>query len=127
MGFHRWEDFPRTQNLRKGTWRCAVTMDKLTVQRGEIEPDTKFDSSTFHRHPEDQIIVMLKGKLHLQIGEDKRWVEPGEFAAIPGDVFHSAIGVGPKGAEYVEILSSGRMDYLPGFVGTPKNEFKTDK
>ncbi len=124
MGFHRWEDFPRTQNLRKGTWRHAVTLDHLTVQRGEIEPDTKFDAGSVHRHPEDQIIVMLKGKLHLQIGDEQNWIETGELAAIPGGVFHSAVGVGPEGAQYIEILSNGRMDYLPGYVGIPKNEFQ---
>lgn len=107
--------------------RRAVTMDDLTVQRGTIAPDTKFDDSSLHRHPEDQIIAMLKGKMRVRIGEEEAWVGEGEFAAIPGGVFHSATGVGPEGATYLEILSSGRMDYLAGFVGLPKNEFKFPK
>ena len=127
MGFHKWEDFPQTQNLRKGTMRRAVTMDQLTVQRGEIAPDTEFDENSIHRHPEDQIIIMFEGKMRLRIGDDEAWIGSGDFAAIPGEVFHSATGVGPEGATYVEVLSSGRMDYLAGYVGIPKNEFKLKK
>ena len=127
LGFHKWDDFPRTQNLRKGTMRRAVTMDHLTVQRGEMAPDTEFDDTSIHRHPEDQIIVVLEGKMRLRIGEDEGWICPGGFAAIPAGVFHSATDAGPEGSTYIEILSSGRMDYLAGYVGLPKNEFKFQK
>ena len=107
--------------------RRAVTMDQLTVQRGEMATDTEFDDSSIHRHPEDQIIIVLEGKMRLRIGEDENWVGSGEFAAIPAEIFHSATEVGPEGATYIEILSSGRMDYLAGYVGLPKNEFKIQK
>lgn len=123
MGFHRWEDVPETQNLRKGTMRRAVALEGLTMQRGEIAPGTAFDERTIHRHPEDQFIVLLEGRLRMRIGDAEGWLEPGGFAAIPGGAFHSATGVGPEGAKYVEILSGGRIDYLPGYLGAPRNEF----
>ena len=123
MGFHKWDDFPRRPNLRKGTWRRVVATDNLTVQRGEMEPGTEFDGRT-HRHPEDQFIVVLAGKMRLRIGDEEDWVEPGGIAVIPGNVFHGGVGVGPEGAEYLEVLSGGRMDYLPGYAGPPKNEFR---
>ena len=121
--FHRWTDFPAHQNLRPRTMRRTVVLDGLTAQRGEMAPDTKFDERSTHRHPEDQIIVVLEGKLHMRIGSEEKWLEPGELATIPGGVYHTAIGVGPEGAAYVEVLSAGRIDYLPGYAGPPKNEF----
>ncbi len=127
MGFHHWEDIPQTQNLRKGTMRRAVALDGLTMQRGEIAPDTLFDESTIHRHPEDQFIVVLEGKLKMSIDGVEEWLEPGGFASIPSGVFHSATAVGPEGAKYIEVLSSGRIDYLPGYVGEPKNEFLNEQ
>ncbi|MCY4385334.1 MAG: cupin domain-containing protein [Nitrospinae bacterium] len=127
MGFHRWEDVPQTQNLRKGTMRRAAVLDGLTMQRGEIAPDTLFDESTIHRHPEDQFIIVLEGKLKMHIDGVEEWLESGGFASIPGGVFHSATGVGPEGAKYIEVLSSGRIDYLPGYLGEPKNEFLHQK
>lgn len=127
LGFHRWLDVPETLNLRKGTTRRAVALDGLTMQRGETAPDAAFDERTIHRHPEDQFIVVLEGRLRMRIDEEEEWLEPGGFAAIPGGAFHSATGVGPEGAKYIEVLSAGRIDYLPGYVGEPKNEFLRDR
>ena len=127
LGFHRWLDVPETLNLRKGTTRRAVALDGLTMQRGETAPDTAFDERTIHRHPEDQFIIVLEGRLRMRIDEEEEWLEPGGFAAIPGGAFHSATGVGPEGAKYIEVLSAGRIDYLPGYVGEPKNEFLRDR
>ncbi len=123
MGFHKWDDFPRRTNIRKGTWRRVVATENLTAQRGEMEPGTEFDGGV-HRHPEDQIIVVMKGKMRLHIDGEEGWLEPGDVGVIPGGEFHGGVDVGPEGAEYLEIIAGGRMDYLPGYVGPPKNEFK---
>ena len=103
--------------------RRAAALDGLTMQRGDIAPGTIFDERTIHRHPEDQFIVVLEGKLKMHINGVEEWLEPGGFASIPGGVFHSATGVGTEDAKYIEILSSGRIDYLPGYLGESKNEF----
>lgn len=123
MGFHKWDDFPRRPNIRKGTWRRVIATENVTVQRGEMEPGVTFDGSV-HRHLEDQMIIVLEGKMRIRIGDEEDWIEPGDVAVIPGNVFHGGVGVGSDGAEYIEIISGGRMDYLPGYVGPPKNEFK---
>ena len=57
MGFHKWDDFPRRPNIRKGTWRRVIATENVTVQRGEMEPGVTFDGSV-HRHPEDQMIIV---------------------------------------------------------------------
>lgn len=127
LGFHRWRDIPETPHLRKGTMRRAAALEGLTMQRGEMAPDAAFDERTMHRHPEDQFIVVLEGRLRMRVGEEEEWLEPGGFAAILGGAFHSATGVGPEGAAYIEVLASGRIDYLPGYVGESKNEFLRER
>ena len=56
--------------------RRAAALDGLTMQRGEISPDTLFNESTIHRHPEDQFIIVLKGKLKMHIDGVEEWLEP---------------------------------------------------
>lgn len=123
MGFHKWEDIPRRAHMRKGTWRRAISTEGLAVQRCEVEPGTHYDGR-LHRHPEEQLVVVLEGRLRLRVGDEEGWLGPGEFGAVPGDVFHGGVGVGPEGAVYLEIFAPGRLDYLPGYVGPERNEFR---
>ncbi|MFC1491766.1 cupin domain-containing protein [Nitrospinota bacterium] len=124
MGFHRWDDFPRKENPRKGNSGEVVSTENVLVKRGRIQAGTQF-SGSLHRHPHDQFMVMLEGKMGMRIGDEDGWVEPGGFAAVPGNVFHGVTGVGPEGAVYLEILAPGRLEYLPGYVGPDKNEYRS--
>ncbi len=123
MGFHKWPDFSQWESARKGTWRRVASTEGMTVTRCEVKPDARYDGS-LHRHSEEQAIVMLEGRLRLRVGEEERWMEPGDLAFIPANAYHGGLGVGPDGAVYLEIFAPGRMDYLPGFVGPRKTEFR---
>ena len=123
MGFHRWEDFPRKENPRKGNSGHTVSTENVLVKRGRIKAGTEFDG-TLHRHTQDQFMVMLEGKMGMRIGDEEGWIEPGGFSVIPGNVFHGVLGVGSEDAVYLEILAPGRMEYLPGYVGLDKNEYR---
>ena len=124
MGFHRWEDFPRKENPRKSNSGETVSTENVLVKRGRIKQGAQFDG-TLHCHPHDQFMVMLEGKMEMRIGEEEGWIEPGGFSVIPGNVFHGVLGVGTEDAVYLEILAPGRMDYLPGYVGSDKNEYRS--
>lgn len=41
-----------------------------------------------HRHPSEQIIMVLAGRLRMRIGKETRDIGPGEVALIPGDQEH---------------------------------------
>ena len=41
-----------------------------------------------HRHPSEQIIMVLAGRLRVRIDEEIRDIGPGEVALIPGDQEH---------------------------------------
>ena len=121
--FHRWEDFPKKVNPKKGNSGEIVSTEKVLVKRGRVEPGVNFDGS-LHRHQEDQFMVMTSVKLKMKIEKEEVWIENGGFSVIPGNVWHGLLEVGEEGAEYYEIMGPGRMDYLMGFVGIVANEYK---
>ena len=41
-----------------------------------------------HRHPSEQIILVLSGRLRMRIGGETRDIGPAEVALIPGDQEH---------------------------------------
>jgi quercetin dioxygenase-like cupin family protein len=54
-----------------------------------------------HRHPEEQVINVLAGKLRVRVGEEERILGPGDAVHIPPSTEHEAWAVEGE----VEILS----------------------
>ena len=126
MGFFKWDDIPRTEGTvgkRKGKMRRVFCTEGLTIVRSEVEAGSELIERS-HRHPEEQVMFMLEGKLRLRIGDEVGWVEPGEMAYFPPNVYHGGVEIGPEGAVYLQIFSPGKVDYLPGYFGVTRTEFK---
>lgn len=121
--FHKWSEFPEVEGLRSGASRRTISGQKITVVKAEIQPGTRFDGK-LHCHPSEQIVVMLEGRLKLKVGEEERWIEPGDVVCIPEGLYHGATGVGESGAKYFEIFSPIRIDYLIGYVGPSQIKFQ---
>jgi len=68
-----------------------------------------------HKHPHEQIVWMLKGRMDFRIGEARRSMVAGDVAVIPADVEHE--GFFPEDTEVVDIFAPPRQDFLAG--GTP--------
>ena len=68
-----------------------------------------------HSHPHEQIVWMLKGKMEFRIGSERRVLNAGEVAVIPGGVEHE--GWFGEDTEVVEVFAPPREDFLAG--GTP--------
>jgi quercetin dioxygenase-like cupin family protein len=54
-----------------------------------------------HKHPEEQVINVLAGKLRVRVGTEERIVGVGDAVLIPPDTEHEAWGVDGE----VEVLS----------------------
>jgi quercetin dioxygenase-like cupin family protein len=67
-----------------------------------------------HSHPEEQV-WMLKGKTELRIGTERRLLNAGDVAVIPGGVEHEAWS--REDTELVDMFAPPRQDFLGG--GTP--------
>jgi quercetin dioxygenase-like cupin family protein len=65
-----------------------------------------------HKHPHEQIVWMLKGKMDFRIGEERRSMGAGDVAVIPSGVEHE--GMFPEDTEVVDIFVPPREDFLAG-------------
>ena len=65
-----------------------------------------------HKHPHEQIVWMLKGRMDFRIGSEKRSMVAGDVAVIPGGVEHE--GFFPEDTEVVDIFAPPREDFLAG-------------
>ena len=68
-----------------------------------------------HSHPHEQIVWMLSGKMEFRIGGERRVLNAGEVAVIPGGAEHE--GWCQEDTEVVDIFVPPREDFLGG--GTP--------
>lgn len=62
---------------------------------------------TPQRHPEEQLVHMLSGRLRLQVGDRTYVLAEGDAALIPGGVPHTGEAVGTEPAVYLEVLARG--------------------
>ena len=72
-----------------------------------------------HRHPNEQIFWMLKGRMEFRLGNERRVCGPGDIAVIPGGVEHEAWW--PEDTEVIDVFSPPREDFLtdatPAYMG----------
>ncbi len=67
-----------------------------------------------HKHPHEQIVWMLKGRMDFRIGDERRAMGPGDIAVIPGGVEHE--GSFPEDTEVVDLFAPPREDFLKGGI-----------
>jgi len=65
-----------------------------------------------HKHDNEQIAWMLKGKMEFRLGNERRSCGPGDVVVIPGGVEHEAFV--PEDTEVIDIFSPPREDFLAG-------------
>jgi unsaturated pyranuronate lyase len=65
-----------------------------------------------HQHPHEQISWMIRGRMDLRIGSEKRSMVAGDVAVIPGGVEHEAYF--PEDTELVDFFAPARQDFLAG-------------
>ena len=65
-----------------------------------------------HKHDNEQIAWMLKGKMEFRLGNERRSCGPGDVVVIPGGVEHEAFF--PEDTEVIDIFSPPREDFLAG-------------
>ncbi|MFC1884472.1 cupin domain-containing protein [Thermodesulfobacteriota bacterium] len=101
--------------LAEGVVIRMVSGEKLSMVFYWIKPGSPIPE---HSHPHEQIGTVLKGKIELSVGEDKRTVGPGEVYHIPSNVPHSGRCLETE-SEVMEVFSPPREDFLalPGIKG----------
>lgn len=118
----RYEDLPRQLRYGGAFGESAVVMDGaiLKFAWGKPAPIAMTGRAAAAGkpdvHPWDQLMLMLKGRVEVTLGDDGELgtyeVEAGEFIYIPGNVPHIGRTLGDEEAIGVEVFAPVREDYL---------------
>lgn len=65
-----------------------------------------------HSHPHEQIVVMVRGKLRLVVGDAETILGPDDIVVIPPNTPHEAEAL--EDAVVIDIFSPPREDFLRG-------------
>jgi quercetin dioxygenase-like cupin family protein len=95
------------QQIWNGVLARAVEGERMSFAVVELEPHSVVAE---HRHPNEQIGIVLKGSMTFTIGGEARVVGAGDTYNIPGGVPHDAV-TGPEGAVVIDVFSPVRADW----------------
>jgi quercetin dioxygenase-like cupin family protein len=84
-----------------------VEGERITFAVVELEPDAVVPE---HRHPNEQIGMVISGEVRFRVGDDERHLQPGGTWRILSNVPHSCV-VGPEGAVLIDVFSPIRADW----------------
>ncbi|MGJ8672219.1 cupin domain-containing protein [Rubritalea sp.] len=85
----------------------APSKDILLI-RGTIKPGFGHD---FHYHQDrEEFLYILSGSIEQWIGEEKRFLGPGEVVYIPAGVIHGSYNVGDEDAQLLAIFNNKDAD-----------------
>ena len=65
-----------------------------------------------HRHPHEQIVWIMSGRMDFRIASEKRSMVAGDVAVIKGGVEHE--GFFPEDSEVVDVFAPVREDFIAG-------------
>jgi quercetin dioxygenase-like cupin family protein len=85
----------------------VVAGEKATLAVVELPPGSVVPE---HRHPNEQLGVLLRGSVTFTIGDECEVLRPGATWAIPANVPHQ-VTAGPDGAVVVEAFAPRRADW----------------
>ncbi len=88
-----------------GVRRQIVNGASQTLVRYVYAPGAIFP---VHAHPEEQVTVVLRGRIGFDVAGERVELGPGEVAVIPGGVPHGAAVVGTEEVETINALSPRR-------------------
>lgn len=78
----------------------------VTVGDVRLEPDTPIP---IHNHPHEQVTYLLHGRMEFVVGDEKRTMEPGDIAIIPGGVPHGGHAI--TECRVIDVFAPARDDY----------------
>lgn len=117
-----WDRVSQAPSMRAAAVRKFVTGQHSSVVHVVTEPTARFDGRP-HRHFHEQWIVVIAGRLQVTCGGTEFDLGTGDVVFVPSNVWHAAVGVGPRGATYLEFSAPPRLDLLPDGIVPSALEF----
>lgn len=99
-----WASIP-TQDVLPGISRQVIHGDRQTMVRYVYAPGSIFP---VHQHPEEQITVVVSGRIAFTVNGNRVELGPGGVAVLPGNVPHGAEVIGDVTVETFNAMSPRR-------------------
>jgi quercetin dioxygenase-like cupin family protein len=103
--FYQFSAIP-TREMTPGFFSKIIHTDNNTINFLEIKAG---HSSARHQHVHEQCIFVIEGKFELTVNDVPQVMDPGIFAIIPSNIFHSAVAL--TDCKVIDIFSPVREDF----------------
>jgi quercetin dioxygenase-like cupin family protein len=103
--FHLFDDI-KTKEVAPGFFSKLIHTDTNTINFIEVKKGSAIQR---HRHVNQQCSFAIEGKFELTVNDIPQVLEPGLFAIIPPNVWHSGIAI--TDCKLIDIFSPAREDY----------------
>ncbi len=107
-----WATIP-VEKLSEGVERQMIYGDRLMLCRLRFAPRVVTPP---HRHPHEQMTLVVSGRARFVVGDQERVVGPGEVLLFPGGFWHGATMLEDE-VVLIDIFSPIREDFLTGPAG----------
>jgi quercetin dioxygenase-like cupin family protein len=107
---YMWDELPKVELADGMMKRSAFRGDDSLTVFNTVEPGMKRTEP--HSHPFDQLVLIVKGTLILDI--DGRTMEcgPGSIVRVPANAMHTGWPVGGEPVLNIDVFAPARNDYL---------------
>ena len=99
-----WAELP-TEAILPGVTRQVIHGTRESVVRYVYAPGAVFPR---HSHSEEQVTLVVRGRIAFDVGDGRHELRPGEVLVIPGGVPHGAAVIGDAEVETFNALSPRR-------------------
>jgi quercetin dioxygenase-like cupin family protein len=96
-----------------------MTVARLVMQKGAIVPE--------HSHENEQVTVLLSGRLKFLAAGAEYIIEGGELMEIPSNVPHAVVAL--EDSEAIDLFAPVRADWLRGddaYLRQPQTETESE-
>jgi quercetin dioxygenase-like cupin family protein len=108
MKLHRWKSIPLEQ-LSAALARQAIHTDRITIARLELKQGAMVPD---HHHENEQVTILMAGKLQFITADEDLTIEAGEVMQIPSNVVHRVIAL--EDSWVFDLFAPVREDWLRG-------------
>jgi quercetin dioxygenase-like cupin family protein len=103
--FHQFYDIP-TKEIAPGFFSKLIHTDNNTINFIEVKAGCTVPR---HQHVHQQCAFVIEGKFELIVNDVPQVLEPGIFAVVPSNVWHSGTAI--TDCKLVDFFSPVREDY----------------
>ena len=108
MQAYKWDTVPAERLADNITRRMIVGSNEMLVRWEFI----KGAVAARHSHPHEQMVMMVRGKLRLVVGEIETIMGPDDIVRVPPNVPHEAEAL--EDTVVIDVFSPIREDFLSG-------------